>query len=263
MGKCNSKNIKSSDEYKLLKILSYNVRLIYDSPIRAKNISYFLSTRYKINYDIICLQCIYNENSKQEIIDILKNTYPYIEPTNEKIGFLIFSKYKILNYEFIKYDINNKIECNGYLYVNIIINDTIITIYNIIFQPDYKSLILNENIRFKQIEEIKNNILKNNDNNIIFIIGSLNIKGKNINKYSDEYNNFFNNNFIDLNNIKKNEQLYSDNRNDYILLYNNTNEQKNIKILKLLNIILLKMSFIDVDYSDHYPLELFVILKIK
>lgn len=242
MGKCNSKNTNMPEKNNVYKILSYNVRLMFDSPLRAKNIAYFLLTRYESNYDIICLQGIYN-NSKKEIIDILKNTYPYIEPTNDKIGFLIFSKYNIMNYKFIKYNINNKIECDGYIYINILINEKIITIYNVIFQSDYKTLILNEKTRLNQINEIKKYMI-NDDSNYTFIIGSLNIKGKNTTNKTNEYN-YLINNFNDLFNYKKNQIIYTDNRNDYILLHNN----KQIKILK--------MSFIDIDYSDHYPLELF------
>ena len=181
--------INLPEDYKLIKIMSYNVRLIFGSPLRANKIGYFLSKVYdNIENDIICLQGIYDIESRDIIVNIFKNDYPnvYIIPEfdskqglekseeykslknicNERkdrncdcknVGILILSKYEVLDYKCKKFKEGNDsiTEYTGIVCININVDNNIISIYNTQLQSDYKDIISNTNIRKSQLEQVK------------------------------------------------------------------------------------------------------------
>lgn len=334
------KKINLPNDYKLIKIVSYNVRLIFSSPLRANKIGFFLSRAHdNIDNDIICLQGIYDDESRNIIIDIFKNDYPniYIIPESESsvknlekyqspvsisnrrikkneeygcknVGIMILSKYEVLDYKCKKFKEigNSTTEHTGIVCININIDNNIISIYNTQMQSDYKDIISNVDIRKIQLKQItsfiKSNIdhihknpyfkiYKNTDVNLI--MGSFNIQGKNMNeKYlTNEYLDLINDNYFDIyKTINEDINHIFENRKDYILLYlldeldmnHDTNElddimrvkkmvelsknkSKNIlnKIFKFYKINFIKISMHDIDFSDHYPIELIVILKTR
>jgi hypothetical protein len=312
--KIQQQKIQLPNNYKLLKILSYNVRLISSSLYRANKIGYYLAKLNNgINNDIICLQCIYDVECKNAIIDIFKHIYKniYIIPQNmNDIGFLILSNYEIIDYKYNKFndDLNsdNITEQYGVIGVNINIDGHLISIYNTCFPTDYKNIISNKelrNIYFEQLQLfIKQNIkhiqtanllTKYTITNLNLVVGSLNIAGLNINNDSqtEEYKNvMINFNYIDvykLLNINKN--LFITERKDYIFMYlidqydindkkdqiykiinpikkkiNKCKEYKSIQniIFKYYNTNFIDTSIINMDYSDHYPIELILIIRL-
>ena len=92
MGNYLSKDkIKMPNEYKLIKIISYNVRLIFNSPYRAKKIGYYLldndvTTDNEVKNDIICLQGLYDNESRKIIIDILSKYFKNVYHIENKIN---------------------------------------------------------------------------------------------------------------------------------------------------------------------------------
>ena len=327
------KKLKVPNDYKLIKMLSYNVRLIFGSPLRANKIGYFISDiNYNLENDIICLQGIYDNESKNTIINIFKQNYKniyiipefnlsnnYQNPNKncdcDGIGTLILSKYEIIDYKCLKFKetLDNITEYTGVLCINVNINNNVVSIYNIQLQSDYKDIISNSKIRENQLKElhifIKNNInhIENNTyfskyrkTNINLIIGSLNIPSDNMNNnlLTDEYNNLIKKyNYLDMYKIINNNEKYKyKNRDDYILLYlfdnldvknknlesdqstidiNDLPKLKNIidklndrkiilnKLYKYYKINFIKTNIINIDYSNHLPLELIIIIKIK
>lgn len=290
-------NITIPDNYKLIKIISYNVRLIFGSPIRANKIGYFLTSNYNtIENDIICLQGIYDEESRNIIINIFKKYYPniYIIPdTNDdnNIGLLIISKYQVLNYKYKQFEKNNNIsECNGIVCININIDNNIISIYNTKLQSDYNNIIYNGNIRKHQFEQV-NTFIKDNikyisantifyKTNIHLLLGSLNIMGLNLydNSMSDEYVYIDTEyNYLDIYKIINEKPNYLlKNRNEYIFLYllnkksvsidsTKNYNKKNIfkKIFRYYKINFVSTKILNVDYSDHYPIELIFMIKLN
>jgi hypothetical protein len=313
--KIHEKKIQLPNNYKLLKILSYNVRLISSSLYRANKIGYYLAKLNNgINNDILCLQCIYDVECKNTIIEIFKNIYKniYIIPQNmDDIGFLILSNYEIIDYKYNKFIDNiksdNNIDQYGVICVNINIDGHLISIYNTCFPTDYKNIISNKEIRYIYFEQlqlyIKQNIkhicttnllTKYTPTNLNLVVGSLNISGLNMNNIhqTDEYQNIMINfNYIDiykLLNINKN--LFINERKDYIFMYlidnddinndkkehihkiinpikkkmNKTKDYKNIQniIFKYYNTNFIDSSIINMDYSDHYPIELILIIRL-
>jgi hypothetical protein len=290
-------NITIPDNYKLIKIISYNVRLIFGSPIRANKIGYFLTSNYNtIENDIICLQGIYNEESRNIIINIFKKYYPniYIIPDindDNNIGLLIISKYQVLNYKYKQFENNNNIsECNGIICININIDNNIISIYNTKLQSDYNNIIYNGGIRKQQFKQV-NAFIKDNikyistkttfyKTNIHLLLGSLNIMGLNLydNSMSDEYVYIDTEyDYLDIYKIINEKPNYLlKNRNEYIFLYllnkisisidsTKNYNKKNIlkKIFRYYKINFVSTKISNVDYSDHYPIELIFMIKLN
>lgn len=314
--------------YELIKILSYNVRLIFKSPLRSNQIGYFLTKVYdNIPNDIICLQGIYDVESRNIIIKIFKNEFPhiYVVPykCNKKynniqevntddcntVGLLVLSKYKVINYYCKKFKENteNLPEHTGVICMNIDINNNIVSIYNTQLQADYKNIISNKKIRESQLEQlyecIKDNIKyidskpmynEYNKTNINLILGNMNIEGKNMDNTNttEEYENMITKfDYLDIYKlINKDQEHLFKNRNNYSLLYlldndenteikkyidlsqlsdytnDYTHDNKNYdKIFKQIyenyHINFIKASTIDVDFSEHYPMDLIMIIK--
>lgn len=316
MGTKSSKNDCNSiiipNNYKMIKIKSYNVRLNFGSPLRADKIGYYLENSNDIDNDIICLQGIYDNESRDIIINYFKNyenIYVIPEKNNKSknsLGLVILSKHPVIDYYCCKFNENEESikEYSGIICVNLCIDNNIISIYNVQLQSDYKNIISNSNIRKKQLEildkTIKENINHiNNTNlfktniktNINLVVGSLNISGENLLDIylTEEYKYVMNNfNYLDIfKMLNKKEYNFFINRNDYFLLYinddklinqikNNNSEliqfleekQKNNNyilqdIFKKYKINLIDSKIENIDYSDHYPIELYLLIKIK
>jgi hypothetical protein len=299
----NSINLEIPDNYKILKIISYNVRLIYNSPLRAYKIGYYLyETNNDLDNDIICLQGIYDNESIDIIKNILIKKYKniYLIPENDvtrctNIGILVFSKYKILNYKCKKFNENNNCitEYTGVIGLNILIKNTIISIYVTQLQSDYKYLVSNKKNRILQCKQIKsfikNNIKHLNSNhynsykksNIHLIVGSLNIPYNNLLKTTEEYTQIMDIlNSVDIYKFIENDnKLITEDQNDYVLLYlldstdiiytnkNSLIDQKYDKeilnkIFKYYNINFIDVTIKEFDYSDHYPMEIILLIKL-
>jgi hypothetical protein len=291
----NKDNVKIPDNYNLIKIISYNVRLIFGSPLRANKLGYYLTqANNHLHNDVICLQGIYDYESREIIINILKNDYPhmYTIPDNTNvlnltthnikkcgIGTLILSKYEVINYMFQKFDENAKQlpEHTSAICVNINVNGNIISLYDVQLQSDYKNIVSNRKIRSKQLDELQifiekniSNLHKNtlyNKTNIHLITGSLNILGKNVNTFSSEYMEMMQKyNFIDIYKLINNNPILSNNRLDYVMLYlpNNINIDENTQsIFEYFKINFIDISIQNIDYSDHFPIETLIMFKYK
>lgn len=296
--------IKIPNNYKLIKLVSFNVRLLFGSPLRANKIGYYLiQPNNYINNSIICLQGLYDYESRKIIIDIVKDVYPhiYVIPDNTHIiegnikkyciGTVILSIYPILDYVYLKFEENNRQvpEYTGIISVNINIENNILSIYNVQLQSDYKNITNNTTIRSSQISKldtyIENNInhiykryKRYTQTNIHLVTASLNVSQK-------EYDNIFKKyNYIDIYKIINGPYKVSK-KQDYILLYISNNKHilytpivKNILInlkmspditvikqfiYKCFKINFLLFTCTETDYSEHIPCNILILFKIK
>ena len=228
---CCSKDIKKTNcnesvsEDNPKSVLSWNIQSLFcfTTPLKVKNI---IENLLIFNSDVICLQEVFEDSIKQQIIKELIDVYPYylMGYTNKKYilcedsGLLILSKYNI---NFVKEELIN--EC---VLPDKLCGKTIIyfSIGNINFSNTHLQA-HNPNIAEKQIKEIVN--LSPFDDFII--TGDLNHEN------ADEILNITKNN---VENTWENVIL------DYIIPI----QCKNIK----LNVIVIKMDLRNV--TDHLPI---------
>ena len=225
------------------------------------------------------------------VLQICANYLLYYTNDDNNIGLLIISKYQVLNYKYKQFEKNNNIsECNGIVCININIDNNIISIYNTKLQSDYNNIIYNGNIRKHQFEQV-NTFIKDNikyisantifyKTNIHLLLGSLNIMGLNLydNSMSDEYVYIDTEyNYLDIYKIINEKPNYLlKNRNEYIFLYllnkksvsidsTKNYNKKNIlkKIFRYYKINFVSTKILNVDYSDHYPIELIFMIKLN
>lgn len=287
-------NVKVYNNDKL-KIITYNVRLLYNSPLRCDKIGHYLNNEFD-NHPIICLQGLYNHQSKKRIYQDISKKYDitkvipsiFNDKVDDDIGIVILSVFDIIDYYSCIFPNNNPFirslddKKRGMIYANILVNDTVVSVYNACLQSDIKSMIDCSSIRKIQLDTIISKVKDNIDNlkgmedkhkynfgNIHLIIGNLNI-----NEY-DEHNDretkeyiglVNNNNFLDLIRIIDKDthfHTYTDEgkRLDYIMLFleDKFDSIDNIKryLLDTYDIKLVHYNIREkLKYSDHVPCEL-------
>lgn len=254
----NKKKINIPKNYELLKIVSYNVRLLFHSPLRAAKIGYYLVDN-SIDNDVVCLQEINDIKSRETIIDIVKESYPnicVIPSEYDNVGLLLLSKYKVIDHKCIKFDEKNSeiVEYSGILCVNLEVCGNIVSIFNVQFQSDFKNIISNRRVRGQQmiqlIELLRDNMEDNKKLN--FVIGSLNVLKKEYNEMVEQ------NNFYDIYKELNDE----DNGESEVMMLKLVNDDRNIYRNYKLNFV--KIYFDEeIDYSDRKPIVLFTMIKKK
>lgn len=105
---CKKKLIKTNSKQDIISdtdpssIMSWNIQglFCYTTPLKVKNIIEYIKL---LNYDVVCLQEVFEDWIKEEFIKELNNNYPYYLLGNTKkkyifgedSGLLILSKYRI------------------------------------------------------------------------------------------------------------------------------------------------------------------------
>lgn len=166
-----------------LSIVSWNI-FLRPSPFiesqyeRSYKISEYLLSE---NSDILLIQEAFNRTAVNNLIKILKPTYPYIiEPESNSLlkissGLLVLSKYPIVGYEHYFYADCKSLDClsaKGFIVFSIELSDRIITIVNTHNQSDDRY----NQTRINQYQQIKETLDNRNDN-IQIIGGDLNSNG--------------------------------------------------------------------------------------
>lgn len=194
-----------------LKILSLNVagipRLISDNDVdgRINRITDQILTE-KENIDIVCLQELFDNNSKRDISDKLKLEYPYQINTAkyrlpglfnivnwlEDSGLFIASKYPISWYNFVPFKTAkgpDKLAWKGVLGACICLpTDKKVMIFNTHLQSnqDFKGYTDKYNIRYQQIKTIIH-FIKEQSFDYSVLVGDFNTSEDNYKEYNNLY----------------------------------------------------------------------------
>lgn len=119
-----------SEDKKILKVLSYNVRLFnaYEKKVAPDQVAAAMGKLLKDeNPDIICLQEFYEKNK----VDFSNYPHRYIHyKENSKLGHVILSKYPIID----QGTFNFKETYNNSIYADIKVNEDTIRVYNLHLQ---------------------------------------------------------------------------------------------------------------------------------
>jgi hypothetical protein len=301
----------------IIKILSYNVRLILSGfDIKKKEICDYIINKFsKSENIIICAQGLDNLVMRNDILDELKNIKNINIISSQNLDNIIITKLNIINSKFETFEFNESDYKNfcltankekilikltdvvkrGIIIANIVIDNTIISIYNVHLHEDIVKYIMNSlELRQLEILNIKKQIAKNIDtvslidkkfvrSKIHIIAGNFNIPEVNnkLKNVSDEYSNMINTtNFIDIYRLTNKESgiTYIDDneRIDYLFFYL---EEKNLDLVdisinskQLLNLdqiiqiinnnyhIKIVSSYVKnyINFSNHYPVELLI-----
>ena len=183
--KTNQKLYLNMYDYKIynnIKILTYNIKLLFSRKINKKD----LENIFK-KYDIILLQEYFKKDNW--IINFCKKySYNYTTDRNNygffDSGLIILSKYKFNSIKFIEF--NNKTDIErfakkGFLIINIYIMNKNVNIINTHLQASILGYPNLSYTTFKQIKQIFNYV-KKIDN--VIIAGDFNLNQKNIKKYN-------------------------------------------------------------------------------
>jgi len=178
-----------------MKIVSWN---ICNLPYTNKTRNVIIENITEINADIICLQEVFCQKTKNEIKNSFNNKY-YIQCDNKTYiltldsGLMILSKYPIKYFKFMKFKKCCGEDClanKGFLHTEIEINNEKIDIINTHIQnsKSYFNIFTNpKNLIINQLTQILtyiNLILKNNINKVI-LCGDFNCNLKEILKKID------------------------------------------------------------------------------
>ena len=177
-------NIFNNNKYDNIKILTYNIKLLFSNKIDKKN----LENIFK-NYDIIVLQEYFKKDNW--IINFCKKySYNYTtDKTNYSFfdsGLIILSRYKFNSIKFIEFNNKTGIERlakKGFIIVNISILNKNVNIINTHLQA---SIFGYPNLSYTTIKQIKQllNYVKNINN--VIVAGDFNLNEKNIKKYNSK-----------------------------------------------------------------------------
>ncbi len=285
MGNSNSTNIIKDGQ---IKMITYNVHLLYNSPLRCEKMGNYLNSE-AINKPIICLQGAYDKTSKKTLLSFITKKYDLtkivpsiINKCNHEIGNIIISPYPIVDFHSVTFDNHDTfIESldnrkKGILYANLLIENTIVSIYNVCLQSDIKNVINCEEIRKKQLSIVMDNVKQNIQNlanldfdksNVHLIIGSINMDDINYGEITEEYQEMIDNyNLVDLFKVINQDNkivTHPDDgkRYDYIMLHLETypNEIGSMRefLLNEYKVDLISCTIKDkFKFSEHVPCEM-------
>jgi hypothetical protein len=285
MGLTNSKNSDSasslitSDHKKNkdhITLVSYNIKVNSYSENKYENILMYITfDKKKIIY---CIQGLYDTSFRKKMMADLNEQYnkyfpqEYIIPSNmnkknidiiNSCGLFYISTFPIKSYYVNIFDIDDKFlktfdnHVKGILTINTIIDNHLISIYNVCLQNDIKGILDCSDIRKIQIKKLFSIIENNhkmNQSYIHIIVGSLydEIKHKKIIDSIDIKTIDSNNLYTNITDNKKYDYIYF-----YLYNYNPKNHSDILTYIHELGIEIVDNNIKDnITFSENYPCEL-------
>ncbi len=174
----------------MINIITWNIKML-PSPIGKNNdkrIIPIIQELLNIDADIICLQEVFDEEIRSTLIKSLENIYSNIIEKGDisfdlrqDSGLFIASKYKIEEWDFFPFlngvgwdAISNK----GFIGAQIKSEEGNFSLINTHLQADYSFIGQHEDIREKQLKDIKNISYIYNINTSVIITGDFNISAE-------------------------------------------------------------------------------------
>ena len=173
-------------------IISYwngkiKLKELFDGDFKDKRLEELFCNILKNDYDVVCLQEVFNDNVTDRMNRIKKfankNKFYLYCPTDiifcksfTSSGLCIMSKYPIVDSDFIKYRTKvcfpNVLSNCGFLSVTVLNDNKRITIINLHLQSGVSKI--QENIRYKQIDEIYEYINQQLPSENVIVTGDFN-----------------------------------------------------------------------------------------
>jgi len=254
MGNIINKNI--NDE---IQLIIYDLNITEYSLFSLTNIILMI-LNMKSQNSIFCLQGINDKQFFTELTNQLNNIYDYKNLIyDDKSGLIITSNYEILDTRIIKYNS----DYNGLLYVNLNVNNSLFSLYNVFLNNiDLLDNLINS--IESNISYISQNIINITKTNIHIVVGKIYGDIENINENKLLNNMKLDNKQIQIIDILKLLNLTETNNNYILLYFTKKNKLFDLKkeniytsLLKQNNIKIINCELIsNLSSLDYYPIKL-------